>query len=198
MINSLITLLIGLANIIGILLVYYSFGKNADRSKKFINTMITIGIMYIIVLITYTLRSLGIENTSASSAVKTMMIMAFVPVNTILFAPFLIHSYRKSQDKELSIESLNKRVIVIGILAVIIVVSEFFYFRSLQKGIVKMAQEKNQITANELANEQENSLKSNNEIVNNTIENKIINNTLGNTVNSNSTKTNITVNNTTK
>lgn len=145
MMNAYITAFIGLANIIAILLVYYSFGKDFDKSKRIIDTMIAVGIMYIIVLITYLLSSIGLSKFEGSETAKTMMIMAFVPVNTILFVPFLIHSYMKTKNGALDIENLNKIAIVVIIIAIIIIISEFSYFRNSQKNIINSVQAKNQL-----------------------------------------------------
>jgi len=148
--NTIIILFIAIANIIAILLVYFSLGKNMDKQKKLLPIMISLGSVYIITLITYLLSSIGIEKTTAAKTAREMIIMAFVPVNIILFVPFLIRSYMKMRNNEIPVENLNKRVIVIGIIAIIVLIGEFVYFRNYQKDLKQLEQTiNNQITKNE-------------------------------------------------
>ena len=133
------------ANIIGFLLIYYSFGRKTDRQKRLINSFIAIGAIYILVSIIYFFSSLGIEKTSVSNQAKTMMILAFVPVDAIIFLPFLITSYRKMQEKSLSESKFKKRVIIVFLISIITIVWEFLYFRDFQKNMIKMQEKVNDI-----------------------------------------------------
>ena len=140
------------ANIIAILLVYYSFGKE-DKQKRFMNTLIAIGAMYILILAVYFLSSLGIEKVSVSSQAKTMLTLAFVPVNSIIFLPFIIRTYRKVKEKSITQSALNLRTAIIIILVLIIIVYEFFYFRNFQKNLVELQEKANNtVIQNELEN----------------------------------------------
>ena len=140
--NNFIMIFAIFANIIGVLLTYYSFGKE-DKQKRFMNTLIAIGAMYILVLVLYFFSSLGIEKVSVSSQAKTMITLAFVPVNSILFLPFIIRTKRKAEEKQLTQKALNVRTIVIIILAIIVIIYEFFYFRNFQKNLVELQQKAN-------------------------------------------------------
>ena len=136
--NSVIFLFATFANIVGMLLVYYSFGKKMDKQKRFMNTLITVGAMYIIVLVAYMLSSIGIEKVAGSDQAKTMMTIAFVPVNTILFIPIMIRSYMKTKEKKMDIDTLTVRTVCVVILAIVVLICEFVYFRKFQKGIVEL------------------------------------------------------------
>ena len=182
--DTIIILFIALANIIAILLVYFSLGKGMDKQKKLLPTMIALGSVYIITLVTYLLSSIGIEKTTAAKTARDMIIMAFVPVNTILFVPFLIRSYLKMKNKDIEIETLNKRVIVLGIIAVIVLIGEFAYFRDYQKKLkqVENAVNNNQTSQNEqVLNETLYNNEVNNQVTNEEI--NVINNTANNTAN---------------
>lgn len=171
MINSYILLFIGLANIIAIFLVYYSL-KGVDKQKKIIDTMIGIGVMYILVLIVYTLSSLGIAKTSNSETIKTYMMMAFVPVNVIVLIPFFIHSYIKAQRKEITIKMLTNRSIILLIICFVILIGEFFYFRNFQKHMAILQEQANQTNNTTITNTEntenstENNLQNSNELTN--------------------------------
>lgn len=131
--DSIITLFIMAANVIAILLVYFSLEKNMNKQKKIITIMASIGSVYIITLVVYLLSSIGVEKISAAETVRNAIIMAFVPVNVILFLPFLICSFKKMQSKIITMDSLNRRVIAVTILAVIVLIAEGSYFRNYQK-----------------------------------------------------------------
>ena len=136
--DSIITLFIMAANVIAILLVYFSLEKNMNKQKKIITIMASIGSVYIITLVVYLLSSIGVEKTSAAETVRNAIIMAFVPVNVILFLPFLIRSFKKMQSKIITMDSLNRRVIAVAILAVIVLIAEGSYFRNYQKKLKEL------------------------------------------------------------
>ena len=151
--NSIITLFIIAANVIAILLVYFSLEKNMDKQRKIITIMASIGSVYIITLVVYLLSSIGIEKIAAAETVRNAIIMAFVPVNVILFLPFLIRSFKKMQSKIITMESLNRRVIVVAILAVIVLIAEGSYFRNYQKKLEKNVNSNQEAQTENLINE---------------------------------------------
>ena len=148
--NTFIYIFIGLANIIAILLVYYSFGKNTEKQKKFMNTMIAIGMVYIVTIVVYYLSSIGITKYDNTATIKDMLILAFVPVNAIIHIPYVINSIMKYKNKKITMQQLNTRVITIFVIALIILTGEFFYFRSLQKDMVVLIEDQLQNSVNEL------------------------------------------------
>ena len=66
--NTVIILFILIANIVAILLTYYSFSKDFEKSKKLFYTMISMGVIYIITLIVYLLSTIGIAKEVAKSS----------------------------------------------------------------------------------------------------------------------------------
>ena len=119
--KSVIVIFIFVANVIALLLTYHSFDKRIEKNKRMMYTMIAIGTMYILILVIYFFSSIGIEKEVSENS-KNMITFTFVPVNTIIILPFLINSYKKAKAKEIKMESLNKRVIVIGIIAIILII----------------------------------------------------------------------------
>ena len=163
-----ILLFILVANIVSILLIYHSFDKNIEKTKRLLYTMIAMGVVYIIVLIVYFFSSIGIDKRIATQAKQTI-VFTFVPVNSIIVIPFMLRSFNKRKDREITGEQLNKRAVVMFIIAVVIVVSEFFYFRNIEKGIGRIIEQ--QEATNNTANIAVENQISNSEIVENTISN---------------------------
>lgn len=135
-----ILLFILVANIVSILLIYHSFDKNIEKTKRLLYTMIAMGVVYIIVLIVYFFSSIEIDKRIATQAKQTI-VFTFVPVNSIIVIPFMLRSFNKRKDREITGEQLNKRAVVMFIIAVVIVVSEFFYFRNIEKGIGRIIEQ---------------------------------------------------------
>ena len=129
------------ANLIAILLTYYSFNKSIEKTKRLLYTMISVGVMYILILIVYSFSSIGIAK-KASSAAKDMITYTFVPVNTILVLPFMIRSFNKRKENEITTSQLNIRATIVLIITIVILVSEFFYFRKIQQGIIDIYNQK--------------------------------------------------------
>lgn len=144
--NSIIMAFILLANIVAIVSTYVSFGRRLNKDKKILYTMISIGVVYIVTLIVYFFSSLGIANKEVAESSKNVITFSFVPVNVIILLPFLIRSFEKAKNKEIKTEQLNKRAVIVAVIAIILMVSEFFYFRNIQKGIINIG---NQITNSE-------------------------------------------------
>lgn len=156
--NLFINIFIILANIVAILLTYYSFNKNLDKSKKMLYTMISIGTMYIVILIVYFFSSLGLPKNTSSNA-KNMITFTFVPINAMIFLPILIRTFNKGKSKAITTKQLNRRVIIVAVIGIAVLVSEFFYFRNIQKGINKVLEAKQ----NELVQEDNSSIEENTE-----------------------------------
>ena len=136
-----ITVFILLANLVSIFLTYKSFDKNMEKNKRLLYTMISFGVMYILVLIVYFFSSIGIDKTASDTA-RSMITFTFVPVNAIIILPFLIRSFFRKRNNEISIEQLNTRAVIVLIIAVLILFGEFFYFKKIQNGIVDLYNQK--------------------------------------------------------
>ena len=139
--NLFITIFIILANLVSILLIYNSFDRNMEKTKKLMYTMISMGVMYILILIVYFFSSIGLSKEATSGA-KDMITFTFVPVNAIILLPFLMRSFSKRKNKAITTDQLNKRTIIVIIIGVFLLIGEFFYFRNIQKGIVQLVEQK--------------------------------------------------------
>lgn len=139
--NSIIFLFIVIANAIAIMFSYHSFDKNIEKNKRVMYTMISVGIMYIVTLITYFFSSIGIEKEVAQKS-KDMIIFSFVPVNTIIIIPFIVSSFYKKKKGIITLEQLNTRTIIMIVITIVLLIGEFFYFRNIEKGIMNIANQK--------------------------------------------------------
>ena len=73
--------------------------------------------------------------------------------------PILIRTFNKGKSKAITTKQLNRRVIIIAVIGIAVLVSEFFYFRNIQKGINKVLEAKQ----NELVQEDNSSIEENTE-----------------------------------
>ena len=126
-----------IANVVAILSVYYSFGKSMEKNKRLLGTMITVGVVYIIVSIVYFFSSLGLEKNISSSTTKQLLTLTAVPIMTLLITPYGIHSYVAMKNKTIKQEVFKKRITILFIIGIILIIVGFFYFRSNQKNILK-------------------------------------------------------------
>lgn len=158
------------ANLIAILLTYYSFNKSIEKTKRLLYTMISVGVMYILILIVYSFSSIGIAK-KASSAAKDMITYTFVPVNTILVLPFMIRSFNKRKENEITTSQLNMRATIVLIITIVILVSEFFYFRKIQQGIIDIYNQKQNLESQNSSQADQDSQNTENQNTSNTYQN---------------------------
>ena len=188
------------ANLIAILLTYYSFNKSIEKTKRLLYTMISVGVMYILILIVYSFSSIGIAK-KASSAAKDMITYTFVPVNTILVLPFMIRSFNKRKENEITTSQLNMRATIVLIITIVILVSEFFYFRKIQQGIIDIYNQKQNMESQNSSQASQNLQNTENQNASNTyqnIEENMVNATIDSSTKDNSvnsTERSNTVNN---
>ena len=104
----------------------------------------------------------------------TMVFFSFLyinnNVNALIIEPFIIRSYYKTKEKELSQEKFSKRVIAVAIIVVCLVIGEIVAFRNMQVNIM------NSYTQLVKENEEKNSEENNNTITNE-ITNEVVTNT---------------------
>jgi len=79
----------------------------------------------------------------------------FVPVNVILFVPYLASKYNKVKQKQIKKDVLKKNVVIIGVLLVLVLLVEYRYFSKIQKNIISMKEEKNNTYQNETIEQNE-------------------------------------------
>ncbi len=157
MVDLLITAFILIANIVAILLVYHSFDIRIEKNRKLMYTMIAFGIIYILTLIIYFFSSLGIDNKNISDSSQNMITFTFVPINTIILLPILIKTFNNRKNRKISTSQLNRTAIIILVVAIILVVLEFFCFRNMQKGIIDIFNDLQKNSINQTTNVQEES-----------------------------------------
>ena len=135
--NIFIMLAIVIANVIAVLLIY-QFIKKLTKMDKIIFIAGSFAIAYILVSIIYWISGFGIDSRINDGA-KDFITYIFVPVNVIILAPFVATKYNKWKTKEIEKEEFIKRLILIGIIAIIILIIECFYFRNIKQNIMDTA-----------------------------------------------------------
>ena len=164
-----LTLFILVANVVGLLLVYHSFDKRIDKNKKLMYTMICFGVMYILTLIIYFFSSLGINNENVSESSRNLITFTFVPINTIVLLPILIRSFNNKKTNKITMEQLNRTTIIMIIIAIALIIIEFFSFKNIQKGIIQIFNERQNEANMNLVNVLE---ETNIDTINNEVENQ--------------------------
>lgn len=194
--NIFIMLALLLANAIAITLIY-QFVKKLPKMNKIIFIAASFAIVYLLVSIMYWISGFGIEK-NINEAAKDFIIFAFVPVNVIIFIPFIANKYNKLMLKKIEKEDFIKTIVIVSILALIVLTIECLYFKGMKKNIKQVNEtvtkqtQQNEDKQSELStnkienttinsiieNEQTNSIKNEkiNDISNNIMENKITNN----------------------
>jgi len=132
---SFLTLFMVIANAVAAALVYFSQNKNWETKRRVTILMIVFGVMYLLISILYLLSSIGIDTSKLPDNAKTLLISAFVPVNIIVFIPFLIRSYVKVEERELGEKKFENRAKLAGVIFIIVIIMEFFTLRSSIKNI---------------------------------------------------------------
>ena len=154
--------------------------------------MIGIGVAYIVTRIAFALSTIGLHLENVTQASKDYLVFAFVPVNALLVEPFIIRSYYKAKEKELSQEKFSKRVIAVAIIVVCLVIGEIVAFRNMQENIMNSYNElvraseenKTEEDTNTITNEILNEVATNTTVVNaKAISNSVANITTTNVVN---------------
>lgn len=131
-----------LLNLVAVLLTYHCLGKDMDKKTKGIFIIIGIAVMYILVTFVYWIGTKNVSLEVDTDAMKNLITFTFVPVNAIIILPFLAKSYRKLKDNKIQSEQLRNRCILIGIILIIVLVVEFFYFKNIQNGILSILNSK--------------------------------------------------------
>ena len=194
--NIFIMLALLLANAIAITLIY-QFVKKLPKMNKIIFIAASFAIVYLLVSIMYWISGFGIEK-NINEAAKDFIIFAFVPVNVIIFIPFIANKYNKLMLKKIEKEDFIKTIVIVSILALIVLTIECLYFKGMKKNIKQVNEtvtkqtqhnedKQSELSTNKIENttinsiienEQTNSIKNEkiNDISNNIMENKITNN----------------------
>ncbi len=166
--NIYIIISIILANAIAIGITY-QFIKRLDNKQKLIIMAVSIASMYILISITYWFSGFDIDE-NIHKQTKDFIIYLFVPVNMILFVPYIASQYMKLKENKIKQDKFLKRLIVTSILLIIVLVIEYFYFCDVQNNIHFIG------TFNEQGNVEQNM------VITNEIENTITENVINNDI----------------
>lgn len=129
MMNLFMMIAILLVNVVAVI-VTYQFIKVLEKKERVIFIAIAIAVNYMVVSVVYALSSIGLDEIVKQSAQNFVTYM-FVPVNMILVMPFIASTYSKMKLNKIKQEPLRNRIIAIAIWIIVILVVEYFYFRSI-------------------------------------------------------------------
>ena len=179
MINLYLMLAILIANIIAIWAVYH-FIKKLPKKEVLIFIAMSVALMYILISIVYWLSGFKVDATVHETA-KNFITFLFVPINVIIFMPYIASKYYKVRQNKMKMEELIRKVSKMVILLIIVLVIEYFYFGNIQNNIAKInkdIEENLQIQAeNIIKNETvNNEIMNNEEQIQNNSENEIMTN----------------------
>lgn len=125
-------------NVVSILLTYHFLGKDMDKKSKGIFIVIGIAFIYLLVSLVYWLGTMNIDLGVDGDTGKDLITFTFVPVNSIIIMPFLANSYKYWKEGKLKTIPFRNRCILLGVILVIVLLIEFFYFKDIQSGILSI------------------------------------------------------------
>lgn len=131
--NIFLMLTILVINLIAITIIY-QFIKKQQKMDKIIFIAISFAIIYILVSITYWISGIGMD-AKVNTAAKDFITYIFVPINVILFIPFVANKYNKLKMKKIAKEEFIKTIIKVSIAILIALVIECFYFKNIKQNI---------------------------------------------------------------
>lgn len=162
--NIFILLGILVTNLIAITIVY-QFVKRLPQKEKFIFIVGSVAAVYGLVSLVYWLSGFGIDQTLHENS-KNFIIYLFVPINAIILIPYIASGYTKFKLKSIKKETLQKRIIVMSILAIIILIIQFFYFKNIQVNIKNIVKNNTNSVTNTVTNNTTNVIDSNTVLTN--------------------------------
>lgn len=170
-----------LANVVAIVTVY-QFIKRLDKRQIIIFIAISVTVMYLLISFVYGLSGIGIDE-NVHQNMKNFVTYLFVPINVILFIPYFARQYTKVKENELAPEKFVKKLGILVLLLIVVLIIEFFYFKSIQTDVKNIASTQNTVN-NEMTSEIESSnINNGNKNVINDVNQKMINITITNQVN---------------
>ena len=93
-------LLIAIIIVNGIALgMVYQIIKKLPKKEKLVFMAVSVAITYMLVSLVYLLSGFGI-NESIHEATKNFITFLFVPINIILFIPYIAMQYKKFKNKK--------------------------------------------------------------------------------------------------
>ncbi len=125
-------------NLITIFLTYRFLGTEFEKKEKWIFVIIGIALMYVTVSGAYWLGTKDLEATSSTG--QNLITFTFVPINGLLILPWVAKMYRQLKFGKMKTEDFKKRCILFGVLLLVILILEVFYFNDIQSGILNIVQ----------------------------------------------------------
>lgn len=135
--NIFIVLFILLINIVNIFAMYKLLGNDIGKKEKVIFIAVGVAVMYMIVSVVYWLSSIGM-NEKAADAGRDFITFTFVPFNGLCVLTFLSSSYKKYKAGRLKANILRNRCVALIAVLIILLIVEFFYFKSIQNNALEM------------------------------------------------------------
>lgn len=171
--NILLMLVILVINLIAVTIIY-QFIKKQSKKDKIIFIAISFAIIYILVSITYWISGIGMDK-KINAVAKDFITYIFVPINVIIFIPFVASKYNKLKIQKATSKEFTKTIINVSIAILIALVIECFYFKGMKQNISDLSMTmKNQLEQKNSTNKENVT----NEIITNNVNiNDIENNT---------------------
>lgn len=131
--NILLMLVILVINLIAVTIIY-QFIKKQSKKDKIIFIAISFAIIYILVSITYWISGIGMDQ-KINAVAKDFITYIFVPINVIVFIPFVASKYNKLKIQKATSTEFTKTIIKVSIAILIALVIECFYFKGMKQNI---------------------------------------------------------------
>ena len=127
-------------NVVSIILTYHFLGKSMEKKAKWIFIVIGVAINYLLITFVYWIGTMNIDLGVETNMGKDLIVFTFVPVNSMIIMPFLARSYKYWKEGRLKAIPLRNRCILMGVILLIVLIIEFFYFKDIQNGILSLIQ----------------------------------------------------------
>lgn len=132
--------------IIGVIAIYHNM-YSVDKSKKiqFIMVGFLVILLLTMLLVFISSNNINIENREYKSysqyisTTKTMSILLFAPINSIIVLPYIGNLLNKYTDQRINGEQLKKKILICAVILILVVIFEIGYVKDFQTGLIKNA-----------------------------------------------------------
>lgn len=123
-----------LLNIVAMGALYQAIGNKVSILNRIVMTAFGVLLMYILLFIVYSISSLKQDKIIVNAA-RQIILFTILPINIMCIMRPIIIQIRKLRDKEIKQNKFNKKILIYGIIAIVILIIEFSYIRDIQNGI---------------------------------------------------------------
>ena len=123
-----------LLNIVAMGALYQAIGNKVSILNRIVMTAFGVLLMYILLFIVYSISSLKQDKIIVNAA-RQIILFTILPINIMCIMRPIIIQIRKLRDKEIKQDKFNKKILIYGIIAIVILIIEFSYIRDIQNGI---------------------------------------------------------------